>query len=207
MLDLPFPVGTTYKSGNSNITVPTDLEGKIYEVEDRDYSVTTGVKPFRSRRRRKLMVVRNASGITLLGKRLASLQKSGAYFIGRVDGYCATTAQADCVPIDEFLPSTGCPDGDLCYVVVHGEAKVTMSAATATDIVYGDRVVASTAAASTGGSTHATAGRCEKQVLTGATQVLADQIQNVVGKSLSNKTAASSTNGTNTDVLLLIEKY
>lgn len=207
--NLPFPIGTSYFDGQTAETTSGEaitLEGKEYNIEDLDYS-KTGAKPYRTARLRKVMVMRNVSGIALLPKRLAIPQKAGAdgkFYVGRVDGMCsvgpAGNPSGPCYPIDEFLPAAGVPNNDLFYAVVEGPAMIlTGLAADATNVFnVGDWVVAATAATSQA----TTAGRPAPQDLTGATAILGNNIQNRIGRALS----AVTTSNTNANLLIVCTK-
>ena len=203
---LPFPIGGTFWGGQTppDATTGVEWEGKEFLVEDLDYSNTAGAAinvraygnqiPYKTVR-----VVRNVSGITLLPRRLVSF-KSTVY--GRhVDGYTSTTA-GEGFPVDEFLVSTGVVNNDLFYIVVEGCAECFTSAAASAEDVFsaGSILVALTAAASTFSTT---AGRITPQDLTGATALLANQVQNRIGVALSASTTANS----NTAKLVHIKKW
>ncbi len=211
--NLPFPIGTTFFDGQTADTTTNTaitLEGKEYTTEDLDYS-KTGAKPYRSARLRKLMIVRNVSGIAILPMRLVTLQITGTdgkFALGRVDGYCTTgpggNVQA-AFPVDEFLPTAGCPNNDLCYVTVEGPATVLTSMATtdfnnaSSAISVGDWLVSATAAtsqATTAGHV-ATQGLASGAIATTAA-TLANLIQHRLGRALSAVTSA------NTNVALLM---
>lgn len=193
--NLPFEQGATFYNGgtiDSNNLGGTNLEGMEFVVED--FSPSTGV--VRTGMYRRLRIVRNVSGVALLPKMLVRFDTTAGKVGTRVIGYARTTA-AEGYPVDEYLPTAGCPNNDLCYIVIEGPATViTQKAAGAPGVIgVNSWVVASTAAASTHSTT---AGRVEVQDLTGATALLADQVQNRVGRALSAKTTA------NTDADLLI---
>lgn len=197
----PFERGKTFYDGatiDSNNLGGAHLEGTIWEFEDVDLSPTTGAKKIRTGRTVTCMIVRNASAGAILPKRLVTLQQSAGNYHGRVDGYATTTAQQDSYPVDEFLPSAGCPANDLCYIVIEGPAVVlTDLAGGANNVInIGDAVVALTAA--TSGAT--TSGRVKPQDTTGATTPLAKEIMNRIGRALSAKTTAN----TNADLLVAV---
>lgn len=143
-------------------------------------------------------LVRNVSGITLTGKRLVKYAATAGVYGTRVDGYCNVTAERVAGVTDEFLPSSGVPDGDLFWIVVEGPTVCKMPQTAVADIAVGNRLVALTAAASTG----ATAGNIGVQSLAGATQPLGDQVQNAFAYALS---AVNSTS-TGSDVLVDVVK-
>ena len=202
---LPFPPGTTYsQNGSPAATDGQEHEGKMFWVEDLDYTLS----PFKPRAYagspagegsyRLLRVVRNTSGIALQPGRLGTMDLSK---YGRaINGY-ATTTGAEAFPIDEFIPYN-VPANDLFYIVLSGTASIYsgldgasangLANASTTEIV----VMALTAATSQA----TTAGRIAAQDLTGATAVLGNNIQNRIGVCLSART----TNQTNTLTLCYI---
>ena len=199
-LDLPFPIGDTFwGNGNTvgNATDGANLEGKTYEgVEDIDLSSTASVKPHRTAKYRKLMVVRNVSAGVLLPGFLVTFKVSGLLLLGQVDGYADTSGELFARPVDEFLPAAGVAVNDLFYVVLEGPAmcKTPLSADASNVLPVGTVVAAMTAV--TSGAT--TAGRVAPQDLTGATAVLIAQVQGALGRVLSAKTTAN----TNSSILI-----
>lgn len=193
----PFERGATFYNGatidTSNLA-GLNIEGTIWEFPDLDYS-QQGAKPARTNRTVKCMAVRNKSADVILPKRLVTLQLSGTFYTSRVNGYACTTA-CRAFPVDEFISSAGCPVNDICWIVLEGPATVMTDLAGAVTNVFavGDAVVALTAA--TSGAT--TSGRVAPQDLTGATALLANQVQNLIGYALSAKT----TTQTNGDLLI-----
>jgi hypothetical protein len=198
----PFERGSTWYNGgtiDSNNLGGAQHEGKIWVFEDINVTPgTAGAKPTRSNRPVKCMCVRNVSGIALLPKRLVRLQKSGLFFLGRVDGYTTVTAEQGW-PVDEYLPAAGVPNNDLFWVVIDGPAMCLTDIAAGISVVVGDIVVALTAATSQA----TTAGRVVLQDLTGATALLGNEIQNRLGYALSAKTTAN----TNADILVDIRRW
>lgn len=195
--NLPFSIGETFYNGgtiDSNNLGGVDLEGKEYIVED--VNPNTGV--VRTGQYRRVRIVRNVSGVALLPKMLVRFDTAAGKVGARVIGYARTTA-AEGYPVDEYLPTAGVPNNDLFYIVIEGPATVlTSKAASAVNVIGVNAwVVAATAAASTHSTT---AGRVEVQDLTGATALLADQVQNRVGRALTAKTTAN----TDADLLLTV---
>lgn len=182
----PFQRGETWYGGetiDTNDLGGEQYEGKEYVFEDIDPDNHTA----RTGRKVVCRVVRNNSGISLLPKRLALLEGTAGDSSGKVDGYAITSAAntpQQGYPIDEYLPSTGVPNGDLFYIVVEGPAVVTTSLANmATDLSVNEFVVAVTAATSQA----TTAGRVIPQLLSGATAPLAANIQNRIGRAMTSK--------------------
>jgi hypothetical protein len=168
--------------------------GREFEVEDIDPS---NPRNHRTGHIIRLRLVKNSSGVALLPKYLVTF-KAGTNRT-EVDGYARTTAAdgKSVVPVDEFLPSTGVPNGEYFWVVVHGPAMCYMPASEVADITEEDVLVALTAAASTHSTT---AGRVAKQDLTGATAVLGNQVNGAFGRALSAKSSSS----TNSNILVFV---
>ena len=195
--DPPFPRG-----GTMGVTVTADQahwEGREFWFENKDYSTTSPVDRAAGGAGTlvKVRIVRNSSGIALLPKRLARFKL--ANYGMQVDGYTTTTAEEG-YPIDEFLPAAGVADKDLFYIVVEGPATclTDLAASSANVFSAGSVLVALTAAT----SQCTTAGRVSINDLTGATQLLALQVQNRVGAAMSAKTTAN----TNADALVHVKK-
>lgn len=192
----PFPRGETFYNGvtiDSNNLGGLQHEGKEWVFEDIDLSNTSpGAKPARTNRKVHARIVRNVSGIALLPKRQAKFKTAtdGRFFGQRVDGYTTTTAEFSGGVVDEWLPAAGVPNNDLFWLVTKGPSKVLTDIATGAGSVFnvGDCVVALTAATSQA----TTAGRVAPQDLTGATALLANQVQNMIGRALSAVTTANT---------------
>jgi hypothetical protein len=156
-----------------------------------DRSPITGTP--RSNRLVKCRLVRNTSGGTMYAKRCVALKAgtNGTEIVGNG----TALAQPYLYPIDEYLVN-GVRNNDCCWIVTSGPALVLTDLAGADNnvIAQGARVVGLTGA--TTGAT--TAGRVMEQVLTGATALLAAQVQNAIGVAMSAKT----TTQTNSDLLV-----
>ena len=189
----PFQLGMTWYGGrtiDSSNLEGVDYEGKEYWFEDASTSAPT----HRTRRYRKYRIVRNVGAAAILPSRIAIFQTTAGKYGHRVDGYTTTTA-ARGQPIDEYLPSAGCPVNDLCFVLMKGPGLVYSGLANdAADYAAGDVLTAITAASS--GAT--TAGRIKAQDLTGATALLGAEVQNAIGRAMSTKL----TNSTNQTILV-----
>jgi hypothetical protein len=184
---LPWPIGQT-----AGVTGSTDMiqwEGREFLVEDLDYSAN----PAKARAYsdsvewKRIRVVRNVSGVSLLPAMLVSF-KSTAHG-KQVDGY-ADVYQEECYPTDEFLPSTGVANNDLFYIVVDGPAGIKVSVTAAESVIAtGSWVHNVTAAASTHSTT---AGRIQAATFTGSTAVLANTILYRIGIMMSSSTTADT---------------
>jgi hypothetical protein len=187
----PFDMGNTFYNLFVATTQSTN-DGVQYEGADwvfEDYNPIT--KVYRSEQKKRCRLVRNISGGALLPSRLVNLAtapNANGIYGGQVDGYASVLAQR-AYPLDEFLPAAGLQNNDIGYVVVEGPAVVLTDLAALTAVINpGDAVVAQTAA--TSGAT--TAGRVEKQDLTGATAALGNMIMNYVGRAMSAATTANT---------------
>jgi hypothetical protein len=191
--DPPFNRGSSLQDGLATVdsTAGANYEGMEYEFED--VNPSTGV--VRSGRKVRVRCVRNSSGFAILPKRLCKFALTAGKYGRIVTGYCTTVGE-ESYPADEYLPSTGVADGDLFYIVVEGPALVKTDLAAGANNVFnvGDKITALTAVTSNA----TTSGRVQPQDLTGATALLANQIQNRIGYALSAKTTAN----TNDDLLV-----
>lgn len=143
------------------------------------------------------VLVRNVSGGYLEPGRLVTW-KSG-YRGKRVDGYSCTTAGEVAGVVDEYLPATGVPNGDLFWLVVKGHSLVRNDI-DGNAIAAGDVLVALTAAtsgATAAGRVAAWAGTFTATQTTDGT--LYKAIVNRIGRAVSAKTAGQ------TNALLLAE--
>lgn len=191
----PFPRGRTLMNGETIDTANlpgVNLEGKEYKHED----TINGTGAYVT-----LRVVRNVSGITLIGKRLTRY-KSGFYG-QRVDGYTTTTNEHG-YPIDDAYGNVGIANNDLFYQIVEGPCKIKngTGVATTTVVTEKDPLAALTAAASTGAST-TDAGRIRTVDFTGATQPLGNAALAIAGRAMS---AAATSGVTDTDILTWVSK-
>ena len=206
----PFALGQTYYNGRTIDSADlkgTELEGRMWPFPDLDYASAESAKPYRTRRNKLCMIVRNVGAAAILAKFACTPQKSGVNYLGRVDGLVRLDNDGPCFVADEYLPSAGCPVNDLMWVTVEGPtlAKTPMSGAAFNgDFAVGSRLVGVTAV--TSGST--TAGRVGVINTTGSTQTadyafLADIAHNIIGRALS----AITTGQTNADVLIVMGKF
>jgi hypothetical protein len=189
----PFPRGGTFWGGtvptaSADYAGKTDLEGKTWLFEDLDYSVSAGVKPYRTGKYVKCMCVRNVSAAAMLPKQVVHMKTSGSgkEFAGQVDTIGATVGQR-AYPVDEFLPAAGVAVNDLFWVVVEGPATVTSDTAGTTTITVGLYVIPGSG----------TAGRVVAQDMTVAagTATFA-QINGAIG------VAITATSGNSQDLLI-----
>lgn len=201
--NVAFPRGSTHYNGQ---TIDTNdygnsvsLEGVVHIFPNNDPSVTA-LSARRDGGTVTAICVRNVSGIALLPGRIP-VWKSG-YEGRRVDGYVTTEAAQAAGVVDDQLPSAGVPNGDLFWLIVKGKVLVKTGLTGASDaltISVGNKVVAATAATSQA----TTAGRMKVADFTGATAVLAGQINNAIGRALTART----TNNTDTNTLVELDLY
>lgn len=200
----PFARGETYANGNAEILAAAtgpyglggiNLEGKEYVFEPNSQDQSTlysqlGSDP--AGRPIRCKVVRNVSGVALKPGRIAHFQASTLTpYETRVDGYTILESDRPAGIIDEQLPAAGVPDQDLFYIVIDGPTKISTGATTSDVVSIGDRLVPAAYGATVGDDL---GGRFSKQVLTGATSVLAYQIANQVAFAASAVAATTSTN-------------
>ena len=208
---LPFELGKTYYGGNAQLAIDianstlkgAELLGVTFEKEDVDEGDTTTpfVKPYRSYCRRRLMAVRNLSGITLHRKRLVRLKVSGLSVVGTLDGYATNVDEPHAYPLDEFLsPTIGLPNGDIGYIVVYGPAMCLTDLAGGVLNVIADGDVLGALTGSTTGAT--TSGRVYT-VNTAASSNTGNALLNSIGWAMSAKTTGQS----NGDVLVFIRQH
>ena len=195
----PFARGNTFYNGltiDSNDLGGPQLLGHEWVFDDRESTQTASSGAVRSSQFVTTRAVRNLSGFAVLPKRAVKLDALGENIVG----YALTLAESRVALVDEYLLSAGCPNNDICWVVVEGPAiGLTALEGTGVNVITaGDRLVAQTAA--TSGAT--TAGRLVPQTLTGATSPLADQIQNAVAHAVTARTTAN----TNADVLVIVSR-
>lgn len=115
--------GETYYAGatiDTNNLQGVEREGDTKIFEDKLWSAQ-GVKGERNQSRSVCCrLVRNLSGVTLFAKTLVVLDPSNP---NRVTGRARVLFE-ECYPVDEFLPATGVPNGDLFWIVLSGPAKI-----------------------------------------------------------------------------------
>lgn len=204
----PFERGSTWYNGrtiDTNNYEGVELEGRTCIFEDKNLSSTGPVKSDRTTRQVTCRLVRNVSGITLYAKRLVQLDPTNP---GRVTGY-QNVLFGECYPVDEHLPATGVPHGDLFWIVVGGPALVLTSfdgaGFNATSIVAGDQLGALTTANSTGSGTTGVAGRAAAVLAVNVALTTNTQYNELLryatgwfGRAMSAKTSGN----TNADILV-----
>lgn len=190
------PLGKTFFEGSApSVTTQTiRLEGVQKSFQDLSVSTGTGAKVPRSGRFRVARLVRNASGITLQGKRLVSWQSG--YRGTRVDGYVRTSNAEAAGVVDDQLPTSGVVNNDLFWLIIKGPCliKTALEANANNVLVDGDIAVALTAATSQA----TTSGRFIALASSAATTQSGAALLNAIGRVMTARTTAN----TNTDTLV-----
>lgn len=198
---IPFPRGRSAAQGttiDSGDLQGVHLEGQIVYLPDTDPSDT---KVRRSQTDVVARVVRNASGISLLPKRIVQYQ--AAYWGKRVDGYIKATTTPVAGVVDDHLPSTGVQNNDLFYLIVGGPCLVKTTNTTIVASTQGNPWIG---AVTSGASTADVSGSHDSGGITGFAETsnvtfATHWLRNKIGVGLSAKVAAN----TNQDVLVSID--
>ncbi len=201
----PFQLGETLKGtmpGDSSTLINNDKLGVRHAFPHVDYSITgnTQSRSLLSGHKICAIALRNESGVTLLGKRLALLTLTAGYSqLKSVDGYARPYLVGKTILIDPWLPSGGVADDDIFWGIYQGPAMCltpTVAADFVGAVTAGAPLVAATAATTQTSS----AGRIANITLpgqTGDTQSVSAAL-NLIGFALSTKT----TDLTNSDLLV-----
>jgi hypothetical protein len=198
------------KDADGNL-INEDKLGQIcyfdYKTLRRDASRASG-KPIGA------VLLRNTSGITLLGKRLGQLDRTpGLAMNHNVDGYSTTLANAGIVLIDPWLPAGGIADDEIFWGLFAGTALILLPLVASdhtADIAYGDFLVGATG--TTTGAT--TSGRVTHVRFTAATAGNTlngfdgfRMMANGIGRALSARTSQETTAGADLLVNLAIKGF
>lgn len=179
--DMTFFNGAVIDTSNLANIGGEQYEGKEYHFEDTVYKSGNVVT---------LRVVRNMNSAAVLPSQCvlpAPTDANAPYpFMTRVNGV-SNLAAVYALVADELMPTSGCPQYDLFYVVVRGPAKVISPTAGAT-IAIGSPIVATSG------------GQATVQDLSGATSALGNNVQNKLGRSL----AGVSSGATNTPFPIVV---
>lgn len=201
--DPPFELGETLqgKDADGNL-INGHWLGQIFELPaapTRSTAVPGAALKRRTGRTVRAICLRNVSGVTLYGKRLARFTlTAGVTAFETVDRYSIALNEKPCVIIDEFLATNGVADDDIFWGILEGPVTCIMQHTAVADgiVAVGDILVAGTGA---GTSQAVTSGGVA--VLTITSESTASlQPQNVIGVALS--AMAASTN-TNADILVM----
>jgi hypothetical protein len=110
--------------GVTDATAGTSVTGSQKVFSDTDPRTDKG-GIFLSNRLVTCIAARNTSGAALLPG--AVVKFKAAALLDEVDGPAATATGLIGV-VDEYLPASGCPDKDVCWIVVSGPTAITTSA-------------------------------------------------------------------------------
>lgn len=203
--------GSTWYAGRTIDTANyegIDREGETKIFEDLVWTGSTGSKSSRTNARQvTCRLMRNVSGVTLYAKQLVQVDPTNP---NRITGRSTVLFQQDVYPIDEFLPASGVPNGDMCWVVISGPAKVltpmTGAEFNAASIAAGDPIGAattnggSTAAGSTAPAGRVAAPSYPNVALTTSAQYaqIVRDVRGVIGIAMSAMTSGQ----TNADLLI-----
>ena len=197
----PMGLGETLKgtvNGAGTDLLNSDKLGGIYYFDrklTRDANSRDSGKPIGA------VLLRNTSGLTLLGKRLGQLARTAGFApVHEVDGYSTVLGNAGVVLLDPYLPSTGIADDDIFWGVFSGPALCLLPLLSTghADISVNDPLVGHTG--TTTGVT--TSGRITKVQFiaatsgeTGAALQAFSMAKNCVGRALSARTSQETTAG------------
>ena len=192
--------GKTYLTGpqrtaDSTYTTSVAIEGIKKVFKDLNYGAAGASKAPRTGGETVMILVRNASGRTLLPK-MTVVWKAG-YIGTRVDGFSAVESGVVAGVVDEWLPSAGVANNDLFWLAVKGPHLCLKESASST-IAYDNWVAAITAAAST---TSTTAGRVRAVAATSESTTTLSHALNRIGRAMST----SNTSGASTDFLVFLD--
>lgn len=203
-----FGRGETYYGGRTIDTSNyegVELEGIRKVFEDLDYSAQNQARTPRSGYKVVCQVMRNTSGIALLPGDLVTCTTANP---ARVDGNADSAADARAVFVDEFLPTSGVPNGDLFWAVIRGPVMAKtppVAGGFSAAISAGDVLVAATGSAASTAAAATTNDNASvaKQVFAaptdaGSTTTFTNQLLNAVGRAMSARTTAN----TNADILV-----
>lgn len=179
------------------------LEGTPHDFNDT--AAVAGPDGRRSGRRRRAVLVRNASTLTLEAKRIVKWQSG---FRGRrVDGYCNVDSEAVAGVVDDTIGSNGVVPGDLFWLLREGPALCHPSlAANAENVISVDDMLIALTAVTSGATT---AGRVVSwNALTSTAAQATDgtaarRTFNRIGRALSARTTAQTTSDVLVDLMIL----
>lgn len=190
----PFELGETLSGTDDNGNlINNEVLGTVYEFPYRA-AAAQGVRNRQSSHVIKAIALRNTSGITLYGKRIAVLDDTGG--LGNYENavaYGSVLSEGHIVIIDDGIATTGVADDDIFWGILEGPVTVLTpdaGAAFSGDIAISADLVCATAAASTG----VTAGRVSNVTLPGTTgaTVAFQAARNLVGRALSARTTGNT---------------
>lgn len=202
----PMELGTILTGTDDGTTtgnlINAEKLGQIYVFPaSRMSNLIRGAKSPFTGRPLTAVLLRNNSGITLLGKRLGQLSRVAGYApCEQVLGYSTVLGNAGVVLIDPFLPSSGVPDKSIFWGILRGPALclLPLTSTGHADISVNDPLVGFTG--TTTGAT--TSGRITKVQFiaatsgeTGAGLQAFTMAYNTLGRALSARTSQETTAG------------
>ncbi len=177
--------------------------GRRATFKDLDYSIS-GLVSGRSQLSGydiEAIFLRNNSGVTLYPGYLAQVARTGREAVKEVIGYNNRADTHGCVLVDQWLPSTGVPNGYGFWGIIKGvvTAKTPM---VDTDFNGDVAAFAPLVCVTAQFTTATTAGRLANITLAGQTAATAslNYMAGIVGRALSTKTTAN----TNTSLLVAL---
>jgi len=148
--DLPCPIGESLAGKDAAGTlVNTDKCGRPYVIPaNRMTALLRGNKQRFTGKPLIGALMRNTSGLTMLGKRLVQIVRAAGYTMTQeFDGYSATLANKGVGLLDPYLPTTGVVDDDIAWVFFGGPLPCLLPLVASdhtADIAVGDGLVAAT---------------------------------------------------------------
>ena len=161
-----------------------------------------GQKARKTGRTIRARLVRNVAGVAVLGKRVVKFAEAAGYSdFETIDGYCAVKADAHLAFSDPNLPSAGCADDDIMWVIIEGPTTVLSpfeAGGFDKAIAVGDPLVGAT------GSTTGTSGvgRVSVGGVLAGGSLAATEAFNHSRNSLGRALSARTTGETNADILV-----
>lgn len=197
--ELPFELGETLKGKDDDGNlINNHVLGKVF-IAPVNNNASTTMQSRLTGRQLKVVAVRNTLGQAALPKLLVQFPTAGYDAVEVVDGYAALSAQYRCGAVDPYLPSSGCADDDIMWVIVEGVTTCKTPFAGASfggDIAAGAPLVAATG--STTGSS--SMGRVGPEAIANATDA-AGAFNNAVGV-IGTALSARTTGETDSDILV-----
>lgn len=202
----PMPRGATLYAGRTPDAANLEFEdviGREHHFEDVNWNYTGGsAKPTLSGLLVLCRLVRNVSGAAVAPKRLVTVDPTRP---GEITGYTTTVNTDNVAVVDEYLPSAGCPDDDVCWVVLKGPTTCITphTGDFAAAIVAGDWLVSATTSATFHGrpiSAQTVTTNNAGSPTTASTDSLSKATRNKFGKAM----AAALATAVDTDLRVLM---
>lgn len=201
----PFGLGETLKGTDEDGNlINTHVLGQVYVFPA---PPATGSKKRPTGRPIVAVALRNVSGFTLLGKRLASLYDSAGYHhLEAVDGYSIATAELNAIPVDGYLPSSGVADDDIFWGIIDGPCPMlaphSADGFAGVDIAVGADLIAATENTTNGNSTAGRVGNLSFVAATAGNTSAALRGYNMARGFIGTALSARSTGETGAEILV-----